>query len=95
MNEAEKEYRRTLKRREYDRYWTLPFLVFFTGLKKEVVLKKVAQGTIPFKRRWRKLFFDPVQIRSWLRHGIPQIEYPARGYQRPKIQLVKTRIEEY
>ena len=94
MDEAEKEFRRMIRRREYDRYWTMPLLIFFTGLKKELVLKKVAQGTIPYRKKWKTFFFDPNEIRSWLRDGVPRIEYPPRGESTAKILLVKTRITE-
>ena len=94
MNEAEREYIRMIRRREYDRHWKLQDLIFFTGLKKEFFLKKVAQGTIPYIKKWKTLFFAPDEIRSWLRDGIPRIEYHARGPQIPCNRLVKTEMPE-
>ena len=92
MDKDEKEYRRLLRRRKYDSYWKLNDLVFFTGLKEEEILKKVAQGTIPFRKKWNILFFDPDEIKTWLRDGLYRISYPSREPRLPMVRAVKTRI---
>ena len=50
-------------------YWTIDDLMAFTGLAKQTIYNKVANGKIPYRKQWGKLFFDPIEILNLIEEG--------------------------
>ncbi len=47
--------------------WTIEEVSKFTSYKKGTIYNLVSSGSIPYRKRGRKLFFVPCEILSWIK----------------------------